>query len=770
MPFRRLIPFGLLAWLTAFATWPLLTRPGLPAYTDIEHHVYRTYEILVAWGQGVPYLRWAPDFFFGYGYPIFNYYAPLTHYLSAAYGWLCCGLEQGAVPGVKFVLVLAAYVGMCGVYQLTHERYSLLAGLTAAAVYGLAPYIAYTDPIARGVSPELLAIALTPWLLWAVNRTRRAPTAGMMALTALLVALLTLTHNLLSFIAFGWAMGWAGWEEVFSPAAARSNWGPRWLKVLIALGVGLALSAFMWLPASVERNEVQYTRAFPLKPNYTDEMQFVPAGELFGLPEFSELDNPNIVQSGRFRLGVAAWVSAVLGMLTLAKPNPHRATTAFFALSLLGLIYLNLPLSIPLWSFFPQGAYLQFVWRLLGPAAVACGVLAGAAVQWVGVSQPRWGEGALSMAILTAMLVNAFPLLDPLPWADNRQINYKNLFIFEQDGIMGIGTTIQFEFLPVTVAYRPGPVDSLLNSYDTGLVDKFDHTSLPEGATVTVLEHTSLRDRFQLSTPTAFEAQVLTFSYPGWQALVDDQPVPIMTSEPEGLIRVAIPSGEHSLTVRFEDTPPRTLGWLVSGGALLGVIVLIGRAVSGSFASPSKPLTADAPFLQWPLVGYGVLLIVALCVRWSADQFSPWAVPRPLTPPAEVHTPAMVHFENNLALLGYHLPAQPLQAGQVVSVTLYWQATARVPVDLSVFIHVFNAQGQLVAQSDKLMPIDFYPTGRWPLNRYFADEHGLWLPPELPLGDYTVQVGLWNRPTGQRMNVLDGSGDGVRLSSISISP
>src|SRR6476661_7252990 len=88
---RRLprVDLGLLAALAfaCVATWPMLSRSSLPILTDAHHHIYRTFEIIQAWRQGIFFTSWAPDFYYGYGYPVFNFYAPFTHYLSAAYGF-----------------------------------------------------------------------------------------------------------------------------------------------------------------------------------------------------------------------------------------------------------------------------------------------------------------------------------------------------------------------------------------------------------------------------------------------------------------------------------------------------------------------------------------------------------------------------------------------------------------------------------------------------------------------------------------------------------
>jgi hypothetical protein len=44
---------------------------------------------------------------------------------------------------------------------------------------------------------------------------------------------------------------------------------------------------------------------------------------------------------------------------------------------------------------------------------------------------------------------------------------------------------------------------------------------------------------------------------------------------PTGAIALDLPAGEHTLVARFGDTPPRTLGAVLSGLALLGVFGLL---------------------------------------------------------------------------------------------------------------------------------------------------------------------------------------------------
>src|SRR5687768_13919989 len=45
---------------------------------DAFAHLFRLYEVDLALRDGVLFPRWIPDFLFGYGYPLLNFYAPLS--------------------------------------------------------------------------------------------------------------------------------------------------------------------------------------------------------------------------------------------------------------------------------------------------------------------------------------------------------------------------------------------------------------------------------------------------------------------------------------------------------------------------------------------------------------------------------------------------------------------------------------------------------------------------------------------------------------------
>jgi uncharacterized membrane protein len=122
------------------AAWPFLGRPSLPEGTDAELHIFRLHELSYLVRNGEFYPRWAPDFYHGYGYPIFNYYAPLTYYLALPVEWLP---GADAVTGVKAVFVAGIFLGGLGIYGFVRDNWGKTAGYVCASCLVLESYIVY---------------------------------------------------------------------------------------------------------------------------------------------------------------------------------------------------------------------------------------------------------------------------------------------------------------------------------------------------------------------------------------------------------------------------------------------------------------------------------------------------------------------------------------------------------------------------------------------------------------------------------------------------
>ncbi len=122
-------------------------------------------------------------------------------------------------------------------------------------------------------------------------------------------------------------------------------------------------------------------------------------------------------------------------------------------------------------------------------------------------------------------------------------------------------------------------------------------------------------------------------------------------------------------------------------------------------------------------------------------------------------------FGDQITLLGYDSPAAGSQPG-VVELTLYWQADTIPSADYTVFVHILDAQGNLVAQADSPPAGGIYPTSLWDPGEIIVDKRRL---PELPPGKHKIHVGLYRADTGARLPVAESPGDSVQLPASGLS-
>jgi hypothetical protein len=126
-----------------------------------------------------------------------------------------------------------------------------------------------------------------------------------------------------------------------------------------------------------------------------------------------------------------------------------------------------------------------------------------------------------------------------------------------------------------------------------------------------------------------------------------------------------------------------------------------------------------------------------------------------------------------IRLLGYDLPMTKLSPGSALPLTLYWQAEAVTMHRYVVFVHVLDSSGQIVAQTDTPPLQGARPTTGWLPGEVLTDPYTLTLPAELRAGEYTVESGLYDVLTLERLPVMapgQPANDRVILGTIRVEP
>jgi hypothetical protein len=140
-----------------------------------------------------------------------------------------------------------------------------------------------------------------------------------------------------------------------------------------------------------------------------------------------------------------------------------------------------------------------------------------------------------------------------------------------------------------------------------------------------------------------------------------------------------------------------------------------------------------------------------------------YAFPRkPLT----LHTIGIL-FGEAIVLEGYALD-RSVQAGGVLHLDLYWQASTPVAEDYQVFVHLLGEDGQRWAQKDGPPLLGARPTSRWQPGERLTDRRGLLLPSDMPPGSYHLRVGLYRLSDGTRLLTAEGA-DGLDLGPFSVT-
>ncbi|MFB0534203.1 MAG: ArnT family glycosyltransferase [Anaerolineae bacterium] len=122
-----------------------------------------------------------------------------------------------------------------------------------------------------------------------------------------------------------------------------------------------------------------------------------------------------------------------------------------------------------------------------------------------------------------------------------------------------------------------------------------------------------------------------------------------------------------------------------------------------------------------------------------------------------------VNLDDKVRLLGYDLKADLHKPGQVIGLTLYWQALDEMVNDYTVFTHLLGSynpltNGPLWGGHDSRPGGDTYPTTVWEAGEIVIDQYGIPIQADAPPGEYQLEVGMYHLATMERLPVLDDSG------------
>jgi len=530
-----------IAFLLLLATLPAiyyLIKPGFYEPHDL-HHLADIYQMARAVASGQIPPRLGPDFTFGYGYPLFNFYYLLPFYLGA----FVYALFGSLTTSFESVFVLSLILSVFGMYLFLREFFNRFPSIVGAFLFLYTPYRAVQTYV-RGAMGEALALSLLPFVLWGVVRISKEPkNRKIVAGCAILMGLFIISHNYLWIMTLPFVI-----LLLLFLKMVEKNFSSR--NLLITGLASLGLTAYWWLPAFLENKLVSSVTPFLMEDHFPFIKQLIIPSWGYGASVWGPTDEMS------FQIGIVNLVvtTVVLGILLFARKLFRNKKFLFITLwAILGffvsVFFMNIR-SLFLWKILPFYQFIQFPWRLLFLTTFFTSVLAAVIVHTL----PKKFTKSTGLLIIGASLVLTIQHFRP------SKVVFKGDDVYLQRFFESRNYSEDYLLLPNWVDERP-PNPPLL---------KFE----AETAKISDIEEiTPVYYRAEIDAEKPTTITLNSYYFPGWFAKIDSKISEIKPGKPYGQIELYVPEGNHNIEFFWKETILRKIADYISLASLIFLIL-----------------------------------------------------------------------------------------------------------------------------------------------------------------------------------------------------
>lgn len=522
---------------------PILLSGYFPMHDDTQPT--RVYELYSALKDGQFPVRWVQNLGYGYGYPLFNFYAPLPYYVGA--GFMMLGID--ALLATKIMTALGIILAGVSMWYCAKQIFTLEGAILSAILYVYAPYHG-VQAYVRGSVGELWAYALLPLAIGGFLTLFKNIRLGIMV-GAVGVAGVVLSHNITGFLlveglalivfisAIYWYRKYSTWNILTSGV------------FLIALG--LSLSAFFWLPALAE---AKFTNAQSLiggDNNFRNH--FVYLDQLWDSPWGYAGSAPGRLDGMSFKVGKPQILIGVIGLLIwlVTDKKERKFKKIILLVSILISVFFMLSISKPLWEILPYMAYVQYPWRIL--VFVVFGLSLGAG-------------GIFSILKKHAMLVR-YGLLGSLlgivlifsgKYFASQYPNQKTASDYTN------ATLVRWDISKISDEYMPQNFPTPQSSQETIKNPMIGS----DGIIITEIDARSNQIHARIDSALGGNITHFVAIFPQWRYFVDA--AEIFPQQNKNYAQFPVSAGVHQITIYLGNTSIRSVANILS---LISVVVLV---------------------------------------------------------------------------------------------------------------------------------------------------------------------------------------------------
>lgn len=541
-----------------------------PVHDDVQPT--RIFQMSQSIIDGMFPVRWVSDLGFGYGYPIFNFYAPLPYYTGAVFYLI--GVD--AITAAKIMFTIPVFVAGAGMYFFIRSFLGQKPAIISAIIYVLFPYFALNIFI-RGAVGEYYAYSFLPYIFWGLfglfysmrnRRDKQKIYLKPVTISAIFLSGLIISHNLSAYMALIFIF-------IYSLAAIFliNNKKIFFINLLTILALSFLLSSFYTLPAVFE---IRYTDVrSQLDGNFDFSKHYVCPIQWWDSPWGFAGSSEGCLEDGiSFRLGKSNIIIAILGIaafVLLAKKTKNRKYYFLFlySLTLLALsLFMTTEYSYFIWSNLPEIEFLQFPWRFLNFAGFAIAALGGYLIYMINNKNRKAGLVVLIFAVFLTLYLN-LKLFQPQVYL-NRSADYYT----KTENISFLHSKLTNEYMPPNFV-RPGNENEVPKK-------PFE---IPAGmGSVEIIENKTTRVSANIEMNREDSLKINKAFFPAWKLYANRTEIKL-SEDKKGMI-ARLDKGSHYVALEFESTPIQILG---NSLTISGIIILLAVIIkSGKYKNYDK--------------------------------------------------------------------------------------------------------------------------------------------------------------------------------------
>ncbi len=503
----------------------------------------RVQQMAKALSHGQFPVRWVPDLGYGYGYPLFNFYAPLPYYVGALFNLL--GFE--IITATKLMFLVGILLSAFTMFLLVSRFAGNYAGLTGSMLYLYAPYHA-ANIYVRGAVGEYYAYAFLPLVVLGI--LRKDILIGALGLAAVL-----LSHNILGMITVYLFMAIFLVLLVYKLIKRQNLTSIYYILLTFLLGIGI--SAFFSIPAILEK---QYTRIEELTREGSNFVNhFIYIDQLWQSDWGYAGSAPGRSDGMSFKIGK---VHLILGLISfvyavyLHKKRKIIFSSFYYYLVMFLLfifsVFMTLGISEPFWKLIPGFSYIQYPWRFINIILLSIVFIQSAIFLKIRSDSAK----VIAILIVTATILLNVKYFQPQALLSVKSDDYIS------------PNNLNYKISKISDEYLPKEFEIPVNENDTPI------QVIPEIKEMKkkVLREQILEKTYLLEVPRSTNITLNLTYFPGWEVYLDGRKVEIYNVA--GKIGFNMPNSDnpHVISVRFTDTTVRKIANTIS---ILTIFLLV---------------------------------------------------------------------------------------------------------------------------------------------------------------------------------------------------